>query len=396
MDEGWSDRTARAHCEELGVEVRRLWQRGWEPADLHGWAVRQSRDGLVEVLGDAMAADVARHAPVTVEPRWHDQLAEIGADVWWEAGTDHLSARARREPGGWVAVHSTVTLLVILLRLLPSLEQIAAVPGEARPRASSVVELDQRVLSKVRLMLAKAESTTFEEEADAFTAAAQKLMSRHSIDRAMVEEAEPAEHRHRRVGGPVVTRVGVDRPYDRPKFTLLSAIAEANRCRALWNQQIGRGTVVGFEVDLRAVELLYASLLVQATAAMQAEGPRRTARGGSRTRSFRSSFLTGFALRIGERLQQAAAHEEAAAAAELAESGADPAGERASRAGAGGASTSVALVLAARTQEVDDAVTERFPRLSTVRSRAAWDAEGYRSGRAAAEQARLGVRERLP
>lgn len=394
-DDAWDERTARARCEDLGVLVRALWQRGWEPADLHGWAVRQRPAGICEVLGDAMAADLARHADATIEPRWHDQLEEIGASVWWARETDHLTARAERDPGGLAGVQEALTTLLLTLRCLPTLEQIAALPGEAHARSGDVSGLDQRLLTKVRMMLAKAESTTFEEEADAFTAAAQKLMSRHSIDRAMLEQARRTSEQGREAGGPRAIRLAVDRPYDRPKFVLLAEIAEANRCRAIWNQHIGRGTVVGFEVDLRAVELLYASLLVQAAAAMRAEGPRRTVAGASRTRSFRGSFLTGFATRIGERLARAAEQETAAAAGELDGRACGTEGTAQPPATGAGARTEVALVLADRQEEVQEAVAQRFPRLGRVRSTRTWDSEGYRSGRAAAEQAQLGVRGRL-
>lgn len=54
--------------------------------------------------------------------------------------------------------------------------------------------------------------------------------------------------------------------------------------------------------DLDAVELLFTSLLVQATTAMLAAGSRQDAHGRSRTRSFRQSFLAAYAQRIGERL----------------------------------------------------------------------------------------------
>ncbi|ANS79460.1 hypothetical protein SGUI_2064 [Serinicoccus hydrothermalis] len=390
MEGDWDTEGARARCAQLAEMLGELWRRGWEPADLHGWASRQRHGLFVAVLDDAMAADLAAHARVTVEERWFDQLAEIGAGVWWDRGTDHLSARARDDPGGWVVVDRTATVLLQLLRLLPALEQIAAPPGEAREQATSASDVDQKLLTKVRLLLAKAESTDFEEEADTFTAAAQKLMARHSIDRAMMDAAERVEERAQGRGGPTATRLGVDRPYDRPKFVLLASIAEANRCRAVWNQGIGRATVVGFPVDLRAVELLYASLLVQATSAMQAEGPRRSAHGGSRTRSFRSSFLTGFAYRVGERLEQAAEEEKGEAAGSL-----ESHVTGTSRDGDTGARPGVALVLARRERKVDAAVTERFPHLGTVRSRATWDGEGYRSGRAAAERAHLGDRGRL-
>jgi hypothetical protein len=48
---------------------------------------------------------------------------------------------------------------------------------------SAPADLDQRMLDRVRALLAKAESTDFPQEADAFTARAQELMARHRIDR---------------------------------------------------------------------------------------------------------------------------------------------------------------------------------------------------------------------
>ena len=47
-------------------------------------------------------------------------------------------------------------------------------------------DVDAGVLAKVRALLAKAESTTFEAEAEALTAKAHQLMVRHTIDEALV------------------------------------------------------------------------------------------------------------------------------------------------------------------------------------------------------------------
>jgi hypothetical protein len=71
--------------------------------------------------------------------------------------------------------------------------------------------------------------------------------------------------------------------------------------------------VVGFPPDLRAVEALFTSLLVQATRTMASHGARCTSSGRSRTRSFRQAFLTSFAARIGERLAEATHDAEAEA-----------------------------------------------------------------------------------
>ena len=73
------------------------------------------------------------------------------------------------------------------------------------------------VLEKVRALLAKAESSTFEAEAEALTAKAQELMARHRIERALVE---------RRTNGarsqPIARRIQVDDPYSDPKALLLA------------------------------------------------------------------------------------------------------------------------------------------------------------------------------
>ena len=374
---------------QLGQLIEQTWSRGWEPMDLHRVATRAHGARCADLLGDVMAADLARYSSVTVAERWHTQLEEIGASVWWRPEEDAVAARAARAPGGWAAVTETAALLEVTLRFLPPIEQLSARPGEARPHQRPGPQVDQRLLGKVRMMLAKAESTTFPAEAETFTAAAQKLMTRHSIDRALLDQDAGGGD------GPAAIRVGVDRPYESAKFTLVAAIAAANRCRAVWQRAFGFSTVVGFAPDLRAVELLFTSLLVQATAAMTAEGSREHWTGQNRTRSFRNSFLTAFAVRIGERLELAAqeAQQERADAGSV-EPGAHPVRDGA-RDGSADRTERTALVLAARDQEVETAVAERFPRLQSRRRRAALDPEGWVSGTSAADRADLGAPGRI-
>lgn len=406
MVQGWSPNEAREVCGVLAGVVRSAWERGWQPADLHRVVRRNSEPAAVKVLGDVLAAAVGEHAEAAVDPRWLDQLEEIGASCWWSTHTDHLTARAERESGGWTTVRLGATLLQAVVPRLPPLERIGPLPGEATHLRAATADVDDRLLTKVRMMLAKAESTPYEAEAETFTAAAQALMARHSIDRAMVDQqtAQLEGGPLRGAGAPHAVRVGTERPYEGPKASLVSAVARANRCRAVWHQDLGFSTVVGFEVDLHAVELLYASLLVQATSAMQAEGSRTNKYGESRTRSFRSSFLEAFAQRIGERLSQAARDEEAEAARQRSQDhGAvegseseDPWEVAARQVGARAhPGDEMALVLADREVAVDRALRDRFPHLRTSRSRSTMDADGWRSGRAAAERAHLGVRGRL-
>ena len=217
---------------------------------------------------------------------------------------------------------------------------------------------DPGVLHKVRSLLAKAESTTFPDEAEALTAKAQQLMDRHAIDRAMLAAAAGGE------AGPEGRTLLVEAPYARPKFQLLSELARANRCRAVWAKHTGVATVVGFPDDQATVELLYTSLLVQATSAMLRAGTGA----GTRTRSFRHSFLVAFASRIGQRLQVAA--------------------ETTVREAAQAHGADLLPVLHGRERAVDALLGETFPHLRTMRVTAR-DPAGYAAGHAAADRARL-------
>lgn len=230
--------------------------------------------------------------------------------------------------------------------------------------------VDQRQLDRIRALLAKAESTTFAEEAEAYTAKAQELMARHSIDHALL--AADAGGRDE----PTVRRIGVDNPYEGPKALLLDAVANANRCRAVWSRALGFVTVLGFPADVDAVEMLFTSLLVQATTAMTRAGTRRDAYGRSTTRSFRHSFLTAYAHRIRERLTAATEQATEQASREMA---GQPDGER------------LLPVLASREAAVNALTDELFPALA-AKTVAATNREGWASGRAAADLAHLGPR----
>ena len=130
---------------------------------------------------------------------------------------------------------------------------------------------DERMLGRIRALLAKAESTEFAEEAEALSARAQELMAKYSIDHALLA-AETG--REETPGG---RRIAVDNPYEAPKATLLQTVAEANRCRVVWSKELGLVTVIGFPADLDAVELLFTSLLVQANTAMLRAGGKQDA-----------------------------------------------------------------------------------------------------------------------
>lgn len=213
------------------------------------------------------------------------------------------------------------------------------------------------VLHKVRSLLAKAESTTYPDEAEALTAKAQQLMDRHAIDRAMVADARAA-------GGPEGRTLLVESPYARPKFQLLTELARANRCRAVLDTDANIATVVGFPDDQATVELLYTSLLVQGTRAMLQAGTNQR----TRSRAYRQAFLVAYARRIGQRLQQASAATVADAVRDHGEG--------------------LLPVLRSREVAVEDELSSAFPHLRRMRVTAS-DPAGYAAGHAAADRARL-------
>lgn len=218
------------------------------------------------------------------------------------------------------------------------------------------MSLDRDVAATIRALLAKAESTTFPAEAEALTAKAQALMAKYRLD-----DAERGAHDDATGPGRLVIRI--DRPYTSPKESLLTAVARSNHCRAVITG--GHVEVFGFPGDLEVVELLFTSLLVQATTAMTGAGSQVDARGRSRTRSFRHAFLVAFAGRIGERLRDATVTVEAAR-------------------------SDLLPVLVRRDHEVEAAMRSAFPSLRVSRL-AVSNGAGLVAGRLAADRASLSV-----
>jgi Protein of unknown function (DUF2786) len=388
----------RALGRALVDAVSRAWALGWQPADVHRMVQRTHGRAHGRLSAAAMGCEALRYADDTVPARWRLQLDAVGAegpphgvDRWAvPVAADPERLFDRGDSGGvpsvddraeWVRV-AVETLS--LLRRLPALPKLASGPGEAprSPRGGSDWSTahsrgaDPRILHRVAALLAKAESTTFPDEAEALTAKAQELVTRHAIDMAAVD----AE----RGRGPEVAgrRIGIDDPYARARVTLLSEVAMANRCRAVWSQAFGFATVFGDEGDLDAVEMLFTSLLVQATRAMVADGPSGRGGGpaaGSATRSFRQSFLVAYARRIGDRLRQAS---------EAAVAEADASGPHAGDRGA------LLPVLARRADAAEAAASAAFPKVKTF-STTARDPNGWAAGQHAADRADLGLRGSL-
>lgn len=342
---------------QLVLVLAKQWLRGWMPTDMARAVTRLLSAAHGGGLGPSLVAAGRQALAVDgpVDPRWPASLDAAMSFIAESApGADELSVEQ------WIELLALVGSLVELPEVCPPPGRPDSRAGRPNPHASAA---DVRQLERVRALLAKAESTTFPEEAEALTTKAQELIARYSIDRALVDAEEPSS-------APVSTRIWLDDPYADAKGSLLSGVAAANRCQCVTLTSLGAVMVFGFASDLDATELLFSSLLVQATTAMTSHGSVRDARGRSRTRSFRRAFLHGFGERIGRRLREATASEVTA------------------HESAGG--PSALPVLARRDHMVEAARDEAFPRTTQARRPSVSNHQGYVAGTVAAELAHLG------
>ncbi|MGA5823267.1 DUF2786 domain-containing protein [Kitasatospora sp. NPDC094028] len=374
----WSA-VSRALLGYADTAVGRCWSAGWRPADLVRVVRRELKPVHLALAVDLIAAENRRHPAAGPDRRWREQLRELEAEVWWPGDEQFLGAFAHRHRLDRFALATAALELLRSWGRLPPIAPVGPVPGQDGRSARSVpaerpagpVTGEPRMLARIRALLAKAESTEYPEEAEALTAKAQQLMAQHSIDEALLAAAGADRDT------PAAVRIGVDNPYEGPKTMLLDAVAAANRCRVVWAKEFGFCTVIGFDGDLDGVELLYTSLLVQATHALNKAGSGKD----SRSKAFRQSFLVAYAARIRERLTAATerATSDAAAGRHLREDGTEEQLLPDAR---------LLPALAARSAAVDDEVGRLFPKLVSQRVRVS-DGEGWAAGRAAADRAAL-------
>lgn len=339
-----------AELARRGAEfIAQAWRRGWQPADVVRIVRRELDDTHVRLASALIRAQAPDDRPRG--HRWAAQLAQLEEP-------DENGPR----PDRFTHAIAVLELYRLLLRL-PALEPLEDPrPERGGHKGHGEHKGDARMLGRIRALLAKAEATGFPEEAEALTAKAQELMARHSVDEALLDARAPAKDT------PGACRIGVEPPYEQAKAVLLDAVATANHCRAVWNEPFAFSTVVGFEGDLAAVELLYTSLLVQAQSAMAKAEAAQRAGGRKRTKTFRQSFLAAYAHRVGDRLRTAA---EAPVTDDL------------------------LPVLASREVAVTDRMERMFPRTTTTRLRGVSDEAGWTEGARAADRAQVGNRPRL-
>ena len=365
-DQAQVDRSLHAFLQRL---TRSAWERGWTPGDMVQHARRRLEPGVEPLLLMVITSEHRAYQESTIDPRWLDQLTDFGIVAPY-AELQLTEWAAGQRLGRYLALH---TALVVggFLQSLPGLARLFPLPGtpmQARSATSAVP--NDKMLARIRALLAKAEATDFPDEAEALSGKAQELMAKFSLDQALVD-ADPGLELPDDSGG---RRIWVETPYVSAKAQLVGAVASANRCRTVSIEQLAVVTIVGAELDLQLTELLSTSLLVQANRAMLAAGKHIGHRGESRTRSFRQSFLMAYAQRIGERLQATTEATQAAVPAADADR--------------------LLPVLTRREEQVDALFTKLFPDTVTRRTRIT-NGAGWEAGLTAADQAQLQARPQV-
>jgi hypothetical protein len=231
---------------------------------------------------------------------------------------------------------------------------------------------EDKIIARIRGLLAKAESTDSLDEQAALIAKAQELQAKHDIDAAKLQAAGGAPTEE-------VTTVHIEvaRPRQHGGKALMSlvfALARCNGAVAVSHERAGiRATVIGFPSEVRAVEMLFASLCRQLDHAA-AYALRHHKPAGVHGQRYRTSYMHGWAETVVNRLHEARLVAVAQAAAEDTDAG----------------STSTALVLRSRDELVEAHKREIFPRLGTFKIPYRPEASGFHQGRRDGERAALG------
>lgn len=227
----------------------------------------------------------------------------------------------------------------------------------------------ERLMDKVRALLAKAESTSFPEEAKLLSAKAFDLMEKYSIDQAMLREG-------RKVEANEMGREDFDikAPHSYTRMGLASVVLRAMDCRSVITKDtaaLRRLTSIGMKHDLAAARVLIDSLFTQQ--ARELAKAIKSKPSYEHGRTFTHNFLLGYASEVGMRLT---------AQKDLTKKQYEE-----------DHSTSTALALVDKGAAVTSAFNQAYPRTRTRQAHSAYaSASGQQAGRAAAQRADLGNR----
>jgi Protein of unknown function (DUF2786) len=376
-------------AKRIAVAVPRLWECGWQPLDLVHAARKERNPRIARLAGVFIRAEASSFPGSEHMPdEWADQLAAIPSLPNTGSGAlDPLKCwRLSEQLSMADTVHDALQLLG-LLQTLPRLTVLCDPPstwsstskhsaktssvhdGTSVPRegfsGEPTPEASGKTLSTIRALLAKAEATTFEAEREVFAAKAQDLMTRYSIDAALLDQ----RHGEQLGAGVRKRRFHLDNPYATEKVYLLATVARLNNVKIVYEDRFAMATAIGFPTDIELSDLLFTSLLVQAAKGLQ-DLVASAGKGRTSSPAFRRAYWVAYGVRIGERLTEARAQ-----------------ATREAEAMHGGA---LVLVMKEREEAVTAVTDELFKNTKKMKTRQL-DSDGWDAGRAAAGNANLGT-----
>lgn len=249
-------------------------QRGWTPEDL--------RHLLGPRINHYIAASHHRVAPV---------VGEAMRQCWRRQTYPALGMK--------LSAADIEEMLSILFGLPPLRDENILTDMEALDSSVSAGPEDahQKIREKVANLLRKAESTTFENEAEALVAKAQQLRQRYRLN-SVLDDAPCYDN-----DALFAIHVHLHSPWARHQYILLANIAAGNSCSTILMAQDAIASVIGHPQDIRHTVELFTSLNRQREHFVRtAPGAAIAARAGQTT-SYRRSFFLSYASRIGALLQ---------------------------------------------------------------------------------------------
>ncbi len=289
---GWTEAVSRALAGYLRASVSAAWQRGWQPAELARHFGRELSADHAAMVADMIAAEMLGYAGATVDARWAAQVGRARGGRARAGAPGGGATRSTSAPGTRSAAmpssspssppRSRRCTSSSICRPWRSCSRCPAPPGRSprqtrppqpgRPPAPRprLAPADERMLSRIRALLAKAESTEFARGGGG------PVGPRAGAD-------GQVQHRPRAAGGagreraetPGGRRIAVDNPYEAAEGDPAADRRGGQPLPRRLVQGVGLVTVIGFPADLDAVELLFTSLLVQANTAMLRTGGKR-------------------------------------------------------------------------------------------------------------------------
>lgn len=250
-------------------------------------------------------ADLRHEFTAQIDPLLFHALASITCNVPDQL-LDHWFTDTR--PGSVTSI-SVVSLekIVNRLPLLPPLQDwklLAGSPFDDGDEESllSLSPEQRKAHGRIQALLKKAESTSFEKEAEALVEKAESLRQQYRIENLLSVSYSGSAKQNNVISA----RVRLRAPWVKYQVRLLSTIARSNSCESLLLTPSGIATVFGTADDVGHVIDLFTSLNRQREHFMRTSAGARTAQERSETSSYRRSFMVAYANRVGSILRRAA------------------------------------------------------------------------------------------